>query len=78
MKDRFGEIGETGAEIVFDRGNNRTIGDTLGLSNERSDCLRKFRRGSAVKIVGRELSRALHRLAWNQPVVDTGITDVYA
>ena len=78
MKDRFGKIGETGAEVVIDCGNNRTIGDAFGLSDERGDRVRKFRRGSAVKIVGGELSRALHCLARDQPVVDTGIPDVYA
>ena len=78
MKDWFGKLGETSAEVAIDRGNNRTIGDAFGLSNKRGDRVRKFRRGSAVKIVGGELSRALHRLACDQPVVDTGITDVYA
>ena len=78
MKDRFGKLGEAAAQVLIDRGNNRTIGDAFGLSNERGDRVRKFRRGSAVKIVGGELSRALHCLARDQPVVDTGITDVYA
>ena len=78
MKDRFGKFGETGAEVVIDRGNNRTIGDAFGLSHEWSDRFCKFCRGGVVKIVGGEVPRGLHILPRDQPVLDVGVTDVYA
>ena len=78
MKNRFCKIIDTSAEVIIDCRNNRTIRDALCLSNERSDHLRKFRRGSSVKLVGGELSREFYCLARDQPVVNTGVTDVYA